>query len=115
MITKKQAKTVLPAMRAAVASLHQVWEKCREVEKALGRDMDTLESIIHDMAAGLDHAESLDAAYVRVAINAQLDEVGAASACPKCGERRVDALAWEKDEKHVKCSTCGKRYEPPVK
>jgi hypothetical protein len=30
MITTKQAETILPTMRAAVAALHEVWEKCRE-------------------------------------------------------------------------------------
>jgi len=68
------------------------------------------------MAAGLDHAESVDAGYVRDALNAQLDdEVASTGACPKCGERRVDYLVWQKDGKHVKCTTCGKRYTPPAK
>ena len=85
------------------------------MEKALGRDIDGLEGVIQDMAAGLDHAESVDANYVRDAINAQADElVAKASACPKCRERRVDSLVWQKDGK-VKCTTCGKRYAPPVK
>ena len=115
MITTKQAKTVLPAMRAAVAALHEVWAKCREVEKALGRDLDGLEGIVQDMAAGLDHAESIDVAYVRDAINAQADDlVAAANACPKCRERNVDSLVWQKNGK-VKCTTCGKRYAPPAK
>ena len=39
MITTKQAETILPTMRAAVAALHEVWEKCREVEQAIGRDL----------------------------------------------------------------------------
>jgi len=43
MITKKQAEQVLPHVRAAVAALHEVWEKCREVEQTLGRDLDGLE------------------------------------------------------------------------
>ena len=74
MITKKQAKEVLPNVRAAVAALHEVWAQCREVEKALGRDIDGLEGIIQDMAAGVDHAESIDAVYVRDALNAQHDD-----------------------------------------
>jgi hypothetical protein len=116
MITKKQAEVVLPQVRAAVAALHQVWEKCREVEKALGRDLDGLEGIIQDMAAGVDHAESIDAAYVQDALNAQLDDmVAKQDACPGCGEQRLDNLVWQKDGKHVKCTTCGKRYAPPAK
>jgi hypothetical protein len=64
MITTKQAETVLPAMGAAVAALHEVWEKCREVERALGRDLDGLEGVIQDMAAGVDDPESIDVDYV---------------------------------------------------
>ena len=113
MITTKQAKTILPTVRAAVAALHDVWEKCREVERALDRDLDGLEGVIQDMAAGVDDPESIDAAYVRDALNAQLDdEVTEGSQCPACGERRVDCLAWQKDGVHVKCTTCGKRYTP---
>jgi hypothetical protein len=116
MITTKQAETVLPTMRAAVAALHEVWAKCREVERTLGRDLDGLEGVIQDMAAGLDDPESIDVDYVRDAINAQVDElVAEADACPGCGERRVDCLVWQKDETHVKCTTCGKRYAPPAK
>ena len=116
MITTKQAETVLPAMRAAVAALHEVWAKCREVERALGHDLDGLEGIVQDMAAGVDDAESVDVDYVRDALNAQLDdEVIEGSQCPACGERRVDYLVWQKDQKHVKCTTCGKRYTPPAK
>jgi hypothetical protein len=74
MITKKQAEELLPTMRAAVAALHQVWENCRKVERALGRDLDGLEGIIQDMAAGVDDPASIDAAYVRDALNAQLDD-----------------------------------------
>jgi DNA-directed RNA polymerase subunit RPC12/RpoP len=114
-ITTKQAETVLPAMRAAVAALHEVWAKCREVERALGHDLDGLEGVIQDMAAGLDDPESIDVDYVRDAINAQVDElVAEADACPECGERRVDSLVWQDDGK-VKCSTCGKQYTPPAK
>jgi formylmethanofuran dehydrogenase subunit E len=115
MITTKQAKTVLPTMRAAVAALHEVWAKCREVERTLGRDLDGLEGVIQDMAAGLDDPESIDVAYVRDAINAQADElVDEADACPKCHERNTDNLVWQKNGK-VKCTTCGKRYTPPSK
>ncbi|MBM4020136.1 MAG: hypothetical protein FJ288_17765 [Planctomycetes bacterium] len=115
MITTKQAKAVLPAMRAAVAALHEVWAKCREVERTIGHDMDGLEGVIQDMAAGLDDPESIDVAYVRDAINAQADElVSEADACPGCGERRVDCLVWQ-DDGAVKCSTCGKQYAPPAK
>jgi len=115
MITTKQAKTVLPAMREAVAALHEVWAKCREVELTLGHDLDGLEGVIQDMAAGLDDPESIDVAYVRDAINAQADElVDEADACPKCHERNTDNLVWQKNGK-VKCATCGKRYAPPTK
>lgn len=113
-ITKEQAEKVLPHVRAAVAALHEVWDNCRKVEKALGRDIDGLEGVIQDMAAGLDHAESVDAKYVREALEPLLAElVDAACRCPRCGERHVDALVWQKDRR-VKCSNCGTRYEPPV-
>ncbi|MBM4020270.1 MAG: hypothetical protein FJ288_18445 [Planctomycetes bacterium] len=114
-ISTKQAETILPTVRAAVAALHEVWAKCREVERALGRDLDGLEGVIQDMAAGVDDPESIDVDYVRDAINAQADEVVAeADACPGCGERRVDCLVWQ-DDGAVKCSTCGKQYAPPAK
>jgi len=114
-ITRKQAEEVLPHVRAAVAALHEVWAKCREVEKTLGHDLDGLEGVIQDMAAGLDDPESIDVAYVRDAINAQVDDlVAEADACPGCGERNADNLAWQ-DDGAVKCSTCGKQYTPPVK
>jgi hypothetical protein len=71
MITTKQAEAVLPTMRAAVAALHEVWARCREVEHALGRDLDCLEEVIQDMAVGVDDTENIDADYVRDAINAQ--------------------------------------------
>ncbi|MCX5683356.1 MAG: hypothetical protein NT049_06690 [Planctomycetota bacterium] len=115
MVTTKQAETILPAVRAAVAALHEVWAKCREVERAIGHDLDGLEGVIQDMAAGLDDPASIDVAYVRDAINAQADElVAEADACPKCRERNVDNLVWQKSGK-VKCSTCGTRYRSPSK
>ena len=114
-ITTKQAETILPTMRAAVAALHEVWAKCREVDRALGRDLDGLEGIVQDMAAGVDDPESVDADYVRDALNAQVgDEVAEADACPRCGERNQDNLVWQDDGK-VKCTKCGTIYEPPVK
>jgi len=115
MVTTKEAETVLPAMRAAVAAMHEVWAKCREVEQTLGHDLDGLEGVIQDMAAGVDDPESIDVDYVRDAINAQAEEVVAeADACPGCGERRIDRLVWQDDET-VKCTTCGKQYTPPAK
>ena len=114
-ITTKQAETNLPTMRAAVAALHEVWAKCREVERTIGRDLDGLEGVIQDMAAGVDDPESVDVDYVRDAINAQVgDEVAEANACPRCGERNQDNLVWQDDGK-VKCTKCGTIYEPPVK
>ena len=114
-ITRKQAEEVLPHVRAAVAALHDVWEKCREVERTLGRDLDGLEGVIQDMAAGVDDPESVDVDYVRDAINAQVgDEVAEANACPRCGERSQDNLVWQDDGK-VKCTNCGTTYEPPTK
>jgi Zn ribbon nucleic-acid-binding protein len=36
-------------------------------------------------------------------------------ACPSCGERRLDCLAWlEPDDELVHCATCGAAYEPGV-
>lgn len=116
MVTTKQAETILPTMRAAVAALHEVWAKCREVERALGRDLDGLEGVIQDMAAGVDDPVSIDADYVRDAINAQVgDEVAEANACPRCGERNQDNLIWQDDGETVQCTTCGKQYTPPAK
>ena len=40
------------------------------------------------------------------------DEVNPQNACPKCGEKRMDYLAWQPptfDEK-IKCTTCGNIY-----
>jgi hypothetical protein len=74
-IATKQAEQLLPTVRAAVAALHEVWAKCREVERALGHDLDGLEGVIQDMAAGLDNPESIDVDYIRDAINAQVDEL----------------------------------------
>jgi hypothetical protein len=116
LLTTKQAETILPSMRAAVAALHKVWAKCREVEHALGRDLDGLEDAIQDMAAGLDDPESIDVDYVRDALNAQLDdEVAEADACPKCAERNVDSLVWQDDGETVHCTTGGTRYTPSTK
>jgi len=115
MITTKQAEAVLPAMRGAVAALHEVWAKCREVEQTVGHDLDGLEGVIQDMAAGLDDPASIDVDYVRDAINAQVDDlVAEANACPKCRERNTDNLVWQENGK-VKCGTCGMRYTPPSK
>ena len=36
------------------------------------------------------------------------------AACPRCGERRVDALTIN-DEDSVDCATCGHRYQLPPK
>ena len=30
MITTQQAETILPTIRAAVAALHEVWNRCRD-------------------------------------------------------------------------------------
>jgi Zn ribbon nucleic-acid-binding protein len=36
-------------------------------------------------------------------------------ACPSCGERRLDCLAWlEPDDELVHCATCGAEYAPGV-
>ena len=36
-------------------------------------------------------------------------------ACPSCGERRLDQLAWlEPDHELVRCATCGTKYTPGV-
>jgi uncharacterized Zn-finger protein len=115
MITTKQAETILPTMRAAVTALQDVWNKCREVERAIGRDLDGLAGVIQDMAAGVDDPESIDVDYVRDAINAQADElVAEADACPGCGERNIDNLVWQDDDK-VKCTNCGTLYKLPAK
>jgi len=115
MLTTKQAEQLLPTVRAAVAALHEVWAKCREVERGLGRDLDGLEGVIQDMAAAVDDPEQIDADFARDAINAQADElVAETQACPGCGERDLDQLVWQ-DDRTVKCSTCGRQYTPPVR
>ena len=70
MLTRKQAEQALPHMRAAVAALHTVWDECRKVERLLDRDLDGLEGVIQNMAAGVDDPASIDAAYVREAVQA---------------------------------------------
>lgn len=36
-------------------------------------------------------------------------------ACPGCGERRLEQLAWlEPDYERVRCATCGDEFEPGV-
>ena len=113
-LTKKQAERLLPHVRAAVKALHDVWAECRAVERLLDVDLDGLEGVIQDMAAGLDFPNSVDAKYVREALEPLLAElVDAASACPKCRERHQDNLVWQKNGK-VKCTECGTQYEPPV-
>ena len=80
MLTRKQAepsrpwaRQALPHVRAAVAALHTVWDECRKVERLLDRDLDGLEGVIQNMAAGVDDPASIDAAYVREAVQALLD------------------------------------------
>ena len=77
-ITTKQAETILPTVRAAVAALHEVWARCREVERAIGHDLDGLEGVIQNMAAGVDNPASIDAAYVREAVQ------GLSLSCDPC-------------------------------
>ena len=74
MITHEEAGRVLPFVQRAVAGLHGVWDHCREVEKALGRDLDGLDGVIQDLAAASDDPESLDAAFVRDDLNAQVED-----------------------------------------
>jgi len=69
MITHEEARRVLPFVQKAVAGLHGVWGNCREVEKALGRDLDGLDGVIQDLAAASDDPELLDTAFVRDALN----------------------------------------------
>ena len=38
--------------------------------------------------------------------------VAAVFACPCCGERRMDWLAWNKAGTVVTCTTCGVDYDP---
>jgi hypothetical protein len=104
MVTTKQAETILPTMRAAVAALHEVWAKCREVERALGRDLDGLEGVIQDMAAGVDNPESIDVDYVRDALNAQLDDEVAEARAPVSG-----AVGLETHRSTIKALWCYSR------
>jgi rubredoxin len=50
-----------------------------------------------------------------IAMNASNNDtpvrVGAACACPSCGEREMDRLVWNEDEQ-VECTTCGHVYDP---
>jgi uncharacterized Zn finger protein len=46
-----------------------------------------------------------------------LDDLGrvtVAYACPQCGERRIDYLVWNEEER-VECQTCGQVYDPTEK
>ena len=46
-------------------------------------------------------------------MNANGDElVVESSACPDCGESRMDWLVWLVDSDFVRCATCGLEYEP---
>jgi len=74
MITHEEARRVLPFVQRAVAGLQGIWGHCREVEKALGRDLDGLDGVIQDLAAASDDPESLDAAFIRDALNAQVED-----------------------------------------
>ncbi len=38
--------------------------------------------------------------------------VDPAFACPNCGERQMDKLAWQHDGEYIKCATCGFCYDP---
>jgi phage FluMu protein Com len=42
---------------------------------------------------------------------AAIDTVRREWVCPKCGENRMDWLAWRDDET-VQCGTCGMKYQP---
>lgn len=42
-----------------------------------------------------------------------VDVVDDEDACPGCGERKVDWLAWI-DDVRVQCATCGEMYFPPT-
>jgi len=74
MITHEEAERVLPFVQKAVAGLHSVWGNCREVEKALGRDLDGLDGVLQDLAASTDDPTLLDAAFLRDALNAQVED-----------------------------------------
>ena len=34
------------------------------------------------------------------------------AACPGCGEREMDKLAWSQDGDYVRCATCGAWFDP---
>ena len=40
------------------------------------------------------------------------EKVAATFACPCCGERRMDWLAWNSDGTIVTCATCNADYDP---
>jgi hypothetical protein len=40
--------------------------------------------------------------------------VSVKNACPACGERRIDWLAWDNECFQVTCSTCGHKYDPAI-
>jgi rubredoxin len=42
------------------------------------------------------------------------DEAPPGLACPRCGEADYDSLVWI-DDKHVRCASCGKVYDPDRK
>ncbi len=52
-----------------------------------------------------------------LAVADQLDpplanNVATTEACPNCGERNADRLAWQDDDETVCCAACGTTYRP---
>jgi len=43
------------------------------------------------------------------------DVVGIDQACPRCGCRRMDDLAWDEAGQYVTCEVCGQEYRPLVR
>jgi hypothetical protein len=117
-VTAMQAQAILPAVRAGIAALHNLWGICREIQRELGGAVDAgilieaLEGVIHDMADGVDDPESVDADHVRNVINAAADILEAdAGPCPSCGGRFVNNVSWQ-DGGKAKCAACGTLYLP---
>lgn len=70
----------------------------------IGVDWDSGRSLF--LLPGIDHFEVIDDGNL----------VGVESACPKCGNRDADGLAWDEDDAEVvTCIACGMAYTPDGK
>ena len=82
---------------------------------------DALRTVTAKMQREIDggrstHIDAEDLIDIFLALADQIDPpdttlVDPSSACPDCGERRVDILVWQEDES-VRCARCRTTYIP---